>query len=389
MALEIQCANLGNKKIVILSWVKLVLSESINLMNHFLWLLLIKQTFIKYICVMIFVTGATGLVGSYLIHALLRDGKKVRALLYNRNSLDRTRRIFECLGSNAEELIRRVEWVQGDVLDVAILEEAMKDIEHVYHCAAIVSFDPSDKNLMMKINVEGTANVVNAALDAGVKKLCHVSSIAALGRSDDSNVTDENSEWRNTSYNSRYSKSKYMAEREVWRASAEGLPVIIVNPSIILGYGHPKKGSTRMFSTIYRMPWFYGKGTNGYVDVEDVVAAMIALMESNIENERFVVSAGNYSYREVFSLIAKGFNKPLPRIEVPDLILNTVWRFEAVRSALTKDKPLITKETATTSKNKYLYSSEKLIKAIGYKYKPLEKTISTLCGMMQQELKNK
>lgn len=335
---------------------------------------------------MIFVTGATGLVGSYLIHALLQKGRKVRALLYNRNSLDRTRRIFESLGSDAEALIDKVEWIQGDVLDVAILEEAMKNIEQVFHCAAIVSFDPSDKNLMMKINVEGTTNVVNTALEAGVKKLCHVSSIAALGRTDDTNVIDENSEWRNTSYNSRYSKSKYMAEREVWRASAEGLPVIIVNPSIILGYGHPKKGSTRMFSTIYRMPWFYGKGTNGYVDVEDVVSVMIALMDSDIENERFVVSAGNFSYREIFSLIAKGFNKPLPRIEVPDLILNTVWRFEAIRSALTKDKPLITKETATTSKSRYLYSSDKLIKTIGYKYKPMEQTISTLCGMMKKEL---
>lgn len=335
---------------------------------------------------MIFVTGATGLVGSYLLHSLISQGEQVKALLYNPNSLDRTRRIFSSLGSNADDLLKKVIWIDGDVLDVTVLYESMKDVDYVYHCAAIVSFDPGDRNRMMKVNVEGTANVVNAALANGVRKLCHVSSIAALGRTDETNVINEESEWRNTSYNSRYSKSKFLAEREVWRASAEGLPVIIVNPSIILGYGHPEKGSTRMFRTIHKTSSFYGKGTNGYVDVEDVVKIMIALMESDVLNERFVVSAGNFTYKEIFSLIAKGFNKPLPKIAVPDLILDVVWRFEALRTALTKDKPLITKETATTSKNNYYYSSNKLLNTINFSYKPIEETISSICHVIGKEL---
>ncbi len=335
---------------------------------------------------MILITGATGLVGSYLLFSLLKQGRKVRALLYNQKSLDRTRVIFKSLGGDPEVLINQVEWVEGDVLDVTVLHDAMQGIKQVYHCAAIVSFDPGDTELMMKINVDGTANVVNAALEAGIDKLCHVSSIASLGRTDDSNIIDENSEWRSTSYNSRYSKSKYMAEREVWRASAEGLPVIIVNPAIILGYGHPEKGSSRMFKTIHKISKFYGRGINGFVDVRDVVRAMIELMESEIQNERFVVSAGNFSYKEIFSMIAAGFNKPLPDVEIPDLLLEAVWRFEWLRTRIMKVKPLITKETAATSKNNYNYSSAKLIKALEFEYTPIEETINTVCRQMEPEL---
>jgi nucleoside-diphosphate-sugar epimerase len=282
-----------------------------------------------------------------------------------------------------------VEWVEGDVLDTGVLHEAMNGVKHVYHCAAIVSFDPSDRNLMMKINVEGTANVVNMALEQGVSKLCHVSSIASLGRTSNTDVIDEQSEWQNTPYNSRYSKSKYMAEREVWRGSAEGLPVVIVNPSIILGYGHPEKGSTRMFSTIYKRSRFYGKGTNGYVDVRDVVNVMIALMDSEIQNERFVVSGGNFSYRQIFTWIAEGFNRPVPKIMVPDLALELVWRFEAVRTWLTGDKPLITRETANTSKHSYNYSTKKLETALKYKFIPMEQTIKSICKVMESELEGR
>lgn len=335
---------------------------------------------------MILVTGATGLVGSYLMHKLLSIGEHVRATLYNKKSIERTRAIFKSLGSDADALINRVEWIEGDVLDVVMLEKAMDGVDYVYHCAAIVSFDPRDLDHMMRINVDGTANVVNAALTAGVKKLCHVSSIASLGRTEGSEIIDEQSEWKPGSRNSKYSKSKYMGEREVWRGSAEGLPVVIVNPSIILGYGHPEKGSTRMFKTIYKNSKFYGRGTNGFVDVRDVVNVMVALMESDIVNERFVVSEGNYSYKEIFSMIARGFRKAEPAIEVPDFIMAIVWRVEAVRARLMNDKPLITKETASTSKYHHYYSSEKLINALNYSFIPMQLTIKSVCKAMEGEL---
>lgn len=335
---------------------------------------------------MILVTGATGLVGSYLLHSLLKSNEPVRALLYNENSKQRTRRIFERLGAPADEFLARIEWVNGDVLDILLLREAMKGVQKVYHCAAVVSFDPADKDLLLKINVEGTANVVDAALEAGVEKLCHVSSTAALGRTENSNTIDEKSQFNPSRYNSVYALSKFRAEREVWRGTAEGLNAVIVNPSIILGYGHPDKSSTRMFTTIYRNSLFYGTGINGFVGVEDVVRAMTGLMESKIQNERFLVTAGNFSYREIFSMIARGFGKPEPKFPVPYPILELVWRFEWLRSRLTGSRPLITQETSRTSKKNIYYSSKKLHCSLNFEYTPIEETILRACGMFREDL---
>lgn len=338
---------------------------------------------------MILVTGATGLVGSYLLFDLLKSDEPVRALLYNHKSLERTRGIFESLGGDAPKMLESVEWVKGDVLDVMLLAEAMKGVKKVYHCAAIVSFEPGDHELMMKINVEGTTNVVNAALEAGVEKLCHVSSVAALGRTENSDLIDEKSQFKTNRYNSNYSLSKYLAEREVWRGTAEGLNAVIVNPSIILGYGHPDKGSTKMFTTIYNNSLFYGQGINGFVGVEDVARAMISLMESEIVNERFVVCAGDFSYREVFSMIARGFGKPEPKFPVPAPILELVWRFEWLRARLTGSKPLITRETARTSKGNYRYPSTKLKRTLNFEFTPLEETINRTCQLMKSNLVKK
>lgn len=338
---------------------------------------------------MILVTGATGLLGSNLLYSLLLSGQQVRALLHKADSLKRTKKIFNSYCSNAEELLEKVEWFQGDVLDTLVLHEAMKGVDQVYHCAAIVSFETSDRQQMMKVNVEGTSNVVNAALEAKVSKLCYISSIAALGRTDDSDIIDEDSVWVDSKWNSWYSISKHKAEREVWRASAEGLPVVIVNPGIIFGYGNPEKGSVKMFSTIHKISLFYGKGTNSFVDVQDVVRAMVGLMDSEIRDERFVVSAGNFTYKQIFNWIAEGFSKPAPTIAIPDFVLEAVWRFEAIRSFVSGNKPLITRETSNTSKNNFYYSSDKLINRIGFQYKPMEQTIKLICTLLEDELTRK
>jgi nucleoside-diphosphate-sugar epimerase len=335
---------------------------------------------------MILVTGATGLVGSYLLYDLLRSEEPVRALLHNPQSLNHTRKIFTGLGADAEELIRKIDWVDGDVLDYFSLLDAMKGVQKVYHCAAIVSFDPRDRDLMMKINVDGTANVVNAALEAGVDKLCHVSSIAALGRTENSNIIDEKSQFRTSSHNSKYSLSKFAGEREVWRGTAEGLKAVVVNPSVILGYSDSDKGSTKMFSTIFRNSMFYGTGINGFVDVQDVVRAMIGLMESKVQNERFVVSGGDFSYREIFTLIARSFGKSDPKFAVPGQVLDIVWRLEWLRGKLTGAKPLITKETARTSKGSFYYSTKKLHCTFNFEFTPIEKTISRTCRLMSEDI---
>lgn len=316
---------------------------------------------------MILVTGASGLVGSHLVGALLQKGKKVRALYRN------TIPVFE--GAD------QVEWMQGDILDVMALETAMENITRVYHCAAMVSFSPAKKSLLHKTNIEGTANVVNACLNAGIEKLLFVSSVAALGRIREDKPIDETMNWSEETSNSEYGKTKYYAEMEVWRGIGEGLDAVIVNPVIILGSGDWEKGSSELFKSAYdEFPW-YTEGTGGFVDVKDVVAAMIALMESDVTAERCILCAENKSYREVFTQMAVSFGKKPPHRKVTPLLAGIVWRIEALKSLFTGKDPMLTKETAKTAAAKVNFDNTKIKKLIpGFQYLPLESSVKRICG---------
>lgn len=328
---------------------------------------------------MIFVTGGTGLLGAYLLLDLTRKGNKVRALRREDSSLRVVENIFRYNDNRAEELLKQIEWVNGDICDIYSLEDALEGIEFVYHCAAMVSFNPKDRDKMMRVNIEGTANVVNASLLKGVKKLCHVSSIAALGRAEQEKVVTEETTWKSSKQNSNYAISKYGGEREVWRGTEEGLNAVIVNPSIIIGMGDPSKGSSKLIATVDGFSLFYSNGINGFVDVRDVVRAMILLMESPIINERFIVNGDNYSYRRLFELIALNLNKPKPRFALPNLLLATWWRIEKLRGLITGSTPIITKETARTSRHQYHYSGEKLKQKTGFNYTSPEETVAEAC----------
>lgn len=321
---------------------------------------------------MILITGATGLVGSHLLQALLNKGENVRALY---------RSIVPPI-PHAE----KVDWVKGDILDVLSLEEAMQGVQQVYHCAAVVSFHPSQKKNLHHVNVEGTANVVNAALDAGISKMVFMSSVAALGRIREDVMIDETMNWTPETSNSEYGKSKYMAEMEVWRGIGEGLNAVIVNPVIILGAGDWFSGSTAIFKSVYdEFPW-YTEGMSGFVDVSDVVKAMIALMESNITAQRFVISGANLPYRSVFTMIAQAFGKKPPYKKVTAWMAAIVWRLEAIKSKFTGKSPLLTKETAKTARAKVRFNNEKLLQAIpGFQYTAMEQSIARIC----EELKLK
>lgn len=337
---------------------------------------------------MILVTGATGLLGSYLLLELLQQDEPVRAIIHNPESKHKVYRMFKATGVNLT-LFEKVEWVEGDILDYFSLLDAMKGVEKVYHCAGYVSFSSFDKEKLKKINIEGTANVVNAALESGVRKLAYSSSVAALGRTEDTLVIDENSQFKTSKLNSHYALSKFAAEREVWRGSAEGLEVVIVNPSIIFGYGDPSSGSTKMFGTLYKHHHFYGKGSTGFVGAGDVARIMVILMESDIRNERFLVSAGDYSYKQIFSWIAEGFGKTAPRFAIPNWVLDVVWRFEWLAAKINPSHhPLITRETARTSLNSFNYSSKKLLNTIDFKYTPLPVVIKNVCNAMLPELES-
>ena len=321
---------------------------------------------------MILVTGGAGLLGQELITQLLAQGKKVRAI-YNKTPL-------------ANFASANLEQFQCNILDVVGLEEAMQGVEQVYHCAAIVTFNPKRKYEMFKINIEGTANIVNMALDAGVQKLVHVSSVAALGRIRENTMINETMNWTEETSNSNYGQSKYLSEMEVWRGIGEGLNAVMVNPTIILGAGDWNSGSSKIFQSVFNeFPW-YTDGTTGFVDVKDVVKAMLALMDSEITAQRFVISAENRSYQDIFNLMAKAFGKKPPHKKVTPFIAKLVWRLEAVKSWFTKKDPLLTEETAKTAMAKVNFDNSKLQQFLpGFTYRPIEETIADACTSLQQK----
>lgn len=317
------------------------------------------------------VTGASGLLGTYLIRALVEKGEGVIALY--RKSIP-----ADFSGENASDAI---EWVQGDILDVSLLQEVMARCNKVYHCAGMVSFNPSHADALMKINVEGTANVVNVALDAGVEKLIHVSSVAAIGRKRDGQTVTEESKWEDNLNPSVYGLSKYKGELEVWRAIAEGLQAVIVNPVIILGKGNWDSGSSATFKNAYQgFPW-YTEGVSGFVDAADTVKAMMLLMESEINAERFILSAENRSYRSVFTEMANAFGSKPPRLKVTPLLASIVWRIERVKGWLLGKEPLLTKETAETAQQAVCFDNSKILAALpGFYFRPISETIVECCA---------
>jgi dihydroflavonol-4-reductase len=316
---------------------------------------------------MIFITGASGLLGSSLIETLFEKHNGPAPLQIRALYRKQTPTI---------KFSDKIEWIEGDVLDVVVLEEALKGVEQVYHCAAIVSFDPKQKQKMHATNVEGTANVVNACIDAGVKKLLFVSSVAALGRIREEGSINETMNWSEKTSNSEYGKTKYLAEMEVWRGIGEGLDAVIVNPVIILGNGDWNAGSSGIFKSAYdRFPW-YTTGVSGFVDVKDVSNAMTQLMNSNISAQRYIISGHNTPYRTIFNLIADAFKVPRPYKKVTPLLAAIVWRIEAVKAFFTGSSPLLTKETTLTAQASVYFDNSKLLKALSdFSYTPLEDTI--------------
>lgn len=317
---------------------------------------------------MILITGATGFLGSQLALDLINAGQKVRAI----------KRASSKVPANIQHL--DIEWVEGDVLDYFSLEDALVGISKVYHCAAKVALNPKYKAEMYRTNIEGTANVVNACLSAGVNKLVHVSSIAAIGFGKPGELTHEDHKFEYAPTNSPYAVSKYESENEVWRGVAEGLNAIVVNPSIIIGMDDWSRGSGRLFGMVAKGNKIYTEGGCGYVDVRDVTASMIKLMESDITNQRFIVNGSNLSFKELFSLIAKELNKPVPSILVRKWHLSIAWRLAKCYSLITGKEVSLTRDTATAAPVKQYYSSDKLIKAINYQYIPIEQSIGYICS---------
>ena len=317
---------------------------------------------------MILVTGGTGLVGAHLLLELTGSGQKVRALYRSEASLAKTRLLFTY---NANPHFEAIEWVNGDITDVPSLEEAFTGIDTVYHCAAYISFEPKDEDILRKVNIEGTANVVNCALDFGVKKFCHVSSIAALGDAKANELINEETEWNPEVTHSDYAISKYGAEMEVWRAWQEGLNVVIVNPGIIFGKGFWNSGSGKMFAAVRKGQNFYTKGSCGIIAVEDVVQVMIQLMATDSNGERYTLVAENISYKQMLDAIADGMTAKRPSIHATPLLTSVAWRLDWFFSKLLLQKRKLTRSMARSSHNEERYENSKIRERLNFEFRPI------------------
>ena len=324
---------------------------------------------------MITLTGATGLLGSRLLFDLLSStDEKILVLKRNSSNTEAVRKIFSYYTNKPDTLFQRIEWKDFDILDIGSVTESLKDTSKLYHLAAFVSFNSRDRKKMIKNNVNGTANIVNACLDLKVQKLCHVSSTSAVGNAPDGEFSDEELIWRPDKMNTSYSVSKFQSEMEVWRGIEEGLNAVIVNPSVIFGPGFWDKGSSSMFTAVYKGLRYYTNGVTGFVSVKDVSEAMIRLMNSDISGERFIISADNLSYKEVMDQISSSLNIAPPSVEATPNMAKIAVLLDKLRSLFT-GKQLLTKEVVFASMKKVYFSNNKIKKAIGIEFESVSDII--------------
>lgn len=320
---------------------------------------------------MILITGATGLVGSHLALQLLENGEKIRAIYRNETSILATKSLFELYEKG--NLFEKIEWIQADITDIPSLEIAFANVVSVFHCAALISFDPKDEALLRKTNIEGTANIVNFSIAKGIKKLCYVSSIAALGDlKEHETIITEETEWNPEKHHSDYAISKYGAEMEIWRGQQEGLKVVVINPGIILGPGFWKQGSGKLFTAVANGLKFFTKGTTGYVSVNDVVNLLIMGMSKIDEKEngqRFIAIENNYSYETILNEIAVALKVGKPKFYAAYWQTELAWRWNWLTSILLNKKRMISKETMRSSHQLDCYSNEKVRIKFNYQFK--------------------
>lgn len=333
----------------------------------------------------VLVTGATGMLGSRLVFDLILGGFAVRAVYRDKKRIGQFRKNIEYYGAGSESYASKVEWVEADLLDYESVLNALEGIETVFNCAAMVSFHPSDRYQMFENNIKGTSNLVNACLEKRIKRICHVSSIAALGKTNNGELIDEETSWTPERKHSGYSISKFHSEMEIWRGINEGLEAVIVNPSVIIGPGDWSSGSPAFFKMISKRLNFFTPGSTGFVDVCDVTKAMLLLTgDSNFEtakNNRYILNAENMSFKTFFKLIAVSLGVNPPTYPASKLMLGVGWRIVSFIGFITGKKPLITNESVQSAVNVSSYNGSKITEMFGFQYRNIEETISKVGAM--------
>ena len=333
---------------------------------------------------MILITGATGLVGGNLIWQLLQENDRVVAIRRLTSNLKPLRAIFSYYTPTPELFLSRIDWKIADVLDEESIQVAMNGISIVYHCAAIVSFDKNASKIS-DTNITGTRNIVRAALENKIDKLCFVSSIAACGKSMKGDQIDEDLLWRDNQNHSVYSTSKYYSELEVWKGIKQGLNAVIVNPGVVLGVSGTETGSSQLFLQVKKGLLFYTNGGSGYVDVRDVVKAMILLTKSDISAERFILVGENCSNKDILSWIADGFRKRRPIIPLSKTVLLVAGFIMEITGWIFHFHPIIDRGIARTISHREFYSNRKVCAAIGIQFNPMKKCILDICDFRNKK----
>lgn len=333
---------------------------------------------------MIVLTGASGFLGAHILQNLLASGYTVRAIKRSNTDLRFAKRVVDKYGVASDW--GKIEWFDADILDYFSLESAFEGATTVIHAAAMVSFWEKDRAEMYRVNVDGTANVVNACLYRNVKELVYISSIAALGRSDLDEPISEKTPWKNSPDNSWYALSKNAAEREVWRGTEEGLPAIILNPGVIIGYAEWNKSSGKIFSQIYKGIPYYTSGANGFVDVKDVCKALILLLQSTIRNERFVLVSETISFKKMIDVIASEMKVKAPNKKISPFLLKIAVKASGVWSKISGKEPILSPELAKTSQKQSVYLNNKIQEVIPFTFTPIEYSLRSTAKDFMEEI---
>lgn len=324
---------------------------------------------------MILVTGSTGLVGAHLLYKLTSDNENVRAIYRNEQKLENVKNVFSTYSDNYKKLFESIEWVKADILDIPALIEAFKNITYVYHCAAFVSFEPDKYQLLRRTNIEGTSNIVNLCISYAVKKLCYVSSIATIGNTLNNSSITEKTEWNPEADNNVYAITKYGAEMEVWRGTQEGLDAVIVNPGVILGAGIWRYGSGSLFEKAHKGLKYYTTGTIGVVYIEDVISIMVKLLKSDIINQRFILVAENWTYKQFLHSLAKAVNGSIPKKAASNILLEFAWRLDWLNHKITGKRRQLTKQIVNSLTSETYYSNDKVKKELHHTFKDINTSI--------------
>lgn len=333
---------------------------------------------------MVLVTGGTGMVGAHLLLHLLQKNIPIKAIRRPNSNLQSVKKVFTYYIENADNLFQQIKWVEADLNDIPALETAFKGVEYVYHAAALISFDPGDYKRLYKINTKGTANIVNLCIEKGIKKLCYVSTIGTIGKSPEGAMATEENEWSEQEVNV-YALTKYQAEMEVWRGSQEGLPVVILNPGVIIGPGFWDNGTGDLFTTANKGYKYYPPGGTGFISIHDVIHIMVTLMNSEISDERFITVAKNLTFKEILQLMAEALGRQKPKKELKPWQLEIGRWFDWLRNLFTGQGRRITRNAIQSLKHRELYSNEKIKIQLNLNFEPLDDTIKFCCAKFREE----